>query len=94
MIPTKEQVTMEIAKLKEMKPHVRHFSAFNDDNHEAIDAQIQVLEEDMDDDGIDENWPDDDQYSIRDAAQAARSWLDGESDTATLSEEWEGLVQN
>lgn len=42
--PTDKQIAAEIAALKNMKPNVRRQSAFGDDHHAAIDAQIDVLE--------------------------------------------------
>lgn len=45
---TEEQVTAEIAALQAIKPKVRQFTAFHDDNHAGIDAQIQVLTDRMD----------------------------------------------
>lgn len=41
--PAQEEVNAEIAALLALKPRVRHFSKFQDDNHAAIDAQVQVL---------------------------------------------------
>ena len=40
----KKQIDKEIAALKKMKPNVRRSSAFGDNHHAAIDAQIDVLE--------------------------------------------------
>ena len=51
---TKKAIDAEISKLKRMKPYVQQFSIFGDDNHEKIDAQIEVLREDLDQDDIDE----------------------------------------
>lgn len=41
--PTAKQIEAEVAALTEMKPHVRHYTAFNEDNHAAIEAQIETL---------------------------------------------------
>ncbi|HXQ38144.1 MAG TPA: hypothetical protein VN843_29335 [Anaerolineales bacterium] len=42
---TQEEINEEIKKLREMKPKVRRFTMFGDDNHEAVDAEIRALEE-------------------------------------------------
>lgn len=89
--PTDAQIKKEIKKLKEMKPKVRQFSAFGDDHHAAIEAQIQVLEEDMELEEIDEEFSGN--HHSRTNAEDARSWLDGEYEEETLSGEWESLVE-
>ncbi len=88
-LPTPEQIKKEIKTLTEMQPKVKRFSTFGDDNHAAIDAQIDVLKNDLDDDEIDEQYED----HARSNAHDARLWLDGEGEAETLSEGWEGLVQ-
>ena len=50
--PTPEQIKNEIKALEEMQPKVKRFSSFGDDNHEAIDAQLDVLKNDLTDDEI------------------------------------------
>ena len=40
---TEEQISAEIAALVALKPKVRQRTAFGDDNHAAIDAQLAVL---------------------------------------------------
>ncbi len=87
--PTDVQIKKEIETLKAMKPKVRRHSAFGDDHHEAIDAQIRVLEERMELMDIDENF----EGEVHSNAQDARSWLDGEYDEPTLSGEWQSLVK-
>jgi hypothetical protein len=50
MPQTSEAIQAEIAKLKEMKPKVLQYTVFDDDNHEAIEAQIEALEGRWDED--------------------------------------------
>lgn len=50
--PTPKAIAAEIAKLKALKPKVKRYTFFGDDNHAAINAQIEVLEKGMDDDAI------------------------------------------
>ena len=88
-IPTDAQIKKEIETLKAMKPKVRRYSMFNDDHHAAIDAQIEVLENDLDLEAIDEQF----EGEVHTNAQDARSWLDGEHEEPTLSGEWQGLVK-
>ncbi len=78
---SKEEIQKEIETLREMKPKVRQFSAFSDDHHAAIDAQIEVLEEDLDDDDVYERFEEDAQ-NILDEAIHALEWMNGENDEA------------
>lgn len=88
---TKEQITKEIEALKTVRPNVRPTSMFGDDNLGSVDAQIAVLEDDMDDSDIYDNY---DRVSsseyILDAAICARQWIDDEedSDCEGLACEW------
>lgn len=92
---TQKQVAEEIEKLKTMKPTVRRTSVFGDDHHDAIDFQIEVLKNRMEDgdiydaedvEGIEEN--------VRDAGLEAAHWLDGEDlmDGPAPSDQWKSLV--
>lgn len=100
--PTGTQISEEIKKLETMKPKVLRCSAFGEDHHEAIDAQIEVLETDYDEDTIydksaeegdedaEDKWPE----NVRDAALEARRWLDGEAEgDKSPSDNWQPLVQ-
>jgi hypothetical protein len=91
---TPDEVKAEIAKLREMKPTVRHHTAFGGDNWAAIDAQIKVLEEGMDADKIWDEWPDDERdMHERDSALEALAWKDGEeTEDETPSAGWQSLV--
>lgn len=100
--PTAKAIAAEVAKLKAMKPKVRRYSAFGDDNHVAIEAQIEVLEKNLTDTMIDSRsvFEDEDDYeesdkwktNTRDAACEARKWLDGKSEDGKPSQGWENLV--
>ena len=88
---TQEQIKKEIEALKTVQPNVRPITFFGDDNFAAIDAQIQVLEEDMDEDDIWDEWPEEeqDQY-VRDSARHAVDWVNDEEDpdSGGLAEGW------
>ena len=78
---TKEQIKKEIEALKTVRPNVRPTSIFGDDNLGGVDAQIMVLEDDMDDNQIYDRY--DHAHSseyILDAALGARGWMDDEED--------------
>lgn len=77
MKPTREQIGAEITALKEIKPTVRRFNFFDDDNHRAIEVQISVLENNYSSNLIYGNWRDND--FLVNAALEARDWLDGNS---------------
>lgn len=91
---TKEQIAAEIAKLTEMKPSVRRGSAFGDDHHAAIDAQIDVLTDWMDEDAIYDAWGDEDAdefaQNVLDAALEAYNWMYS-TNTEAPSEAWAEL---
>ncbi len=74
--PTPERVQQEIATLQEIKPRVRRRNFFGDDNHAAIDAQIAVLKNGLDEDAIDAQWSDN-EHTL-DSALEALAWRNGE----------------
>jgi len=87
---TKEEIEQQIAKLKELRPRVRPCSAFGDDNLAKLDAQVKVLEENMDSDDIFNEWPQEEgDMMIRMAADEACNWLVGESEYEDLADEEE-----
>ena len=88
MKPTPEQVQAEIKKLKEMKPKVRHHTAFGDDNHVAIEAQIRVMEQGLSSGQIYDRWMDD---NLIMSAMDALGWMEGS--VGSPSEDWSPLVQ-
>lgn len=99
MMKTKEEIKTMVEKLKELKPKVRQTSVFGDNHHDAIDAQIRVLEEHMSDDGIerefavieeDENG--DETYGVAqnvyDAADMIFQWRDGRKTDEEILTDW------
>jgi len=94
----RDVVMAEIDKLNEMKPRVRHYSQFNDDNWQAIDAQLEVLREDLSMEEIDERWGDyEDAFggALYDAAVFAYGWKGGfllPDDDAPPSDDWQILL--
>lgn len=88
---TKEQIKKEIEALKTVRPNVRPRSMFGDDNLAALDAQIAVLLDNMNDDDIYDVY---DRTSsseyILESAIAARQWVNDEedSDSGGLAEGW------
>lgn len=93
---TREEVEAEIAKLRGMKERVRRFSAFGDDNWAAIDAQVAVLDRNMNEANIYAKWSGDDDEDdgsnpIIDSALDARAWRDGEYEEP-CSSGWEPLM--
>ncbi len=89
-----KQIKEEIAKLEEMKPNVRRSSSFGDDHHEAIDAQVEVLKEQLDNDEIYDRFEDGPQ-NVLDAALEAMGWMDGGSygEGERPSKNWAELVR-
>jgi len=78
---TAQEIHAEVDALRKMKPDVRHFTAFGDDNWAAIDRQIEAL--------VGE-WTDDNAYDALDegdisehefqAASEAIAWVNGDYD--------------
>lgn len=99
--PTAKEIAAEIAKLREMKPTVLRASMFGDNHHDAIDAQVEVLEQRMSEDEVFDKYPfgdegegeDDVAENVHNAARDAALWLAGESDDGNPSKNWESLVR-
>jgi hypothetical protein len=51
---TDKEIKAEIEKLKAIKPKVRRYTVFGDNHWAAIDAQIEVLANRIDQDGADD----------------------------------------
>lgn len=91
--PTAEQIVIEVETLKRIKPFVRHFTQFHDDNWSSIDAQVWVLEERATQDDVYNQYPEDEDENERGAALEAAAWLTGErDDDAALHDDWMSLV--
>jgi hypothetical protein len=88
--PTPKQVQAEIEKLEEIKPRVRRYSMFGDDHHASIEAQIDVLRKNLDNDAIYDSF--DGKESILDNAIQAQQWRDGESEEGAPSVGWAELA--
>lgn len=87
---TQEEVKKQIAVLIKIKPKVPQYSAFGDDHWAAIDAQIKVLEEDMDNSDIENEFELEEGVALNivTAALDARQWIDGESEEDDLAEDY------
>jgi len=88
---SQKAVEKEIKALKEMKPFVRQFTAFGDNNHDKIDGQIKALEEMGDEEEADDEWVDEADNEIRMNACDAIRWKNGEDDGAQPSRNWASL---
>lgn len=89
----KEVIQKEIDGLREIKPKVRHYSAFGDDNWKQIEAQIETLERGYDEDDIYNRYENPD---VLNSALQAYQWANDmpieDSDTDNLVESWGVLV--
>lgn len=86
------EIAAEIAKLKALKsrvPDAHHF--FGERLHDSIAAQIRVLEDDMDAATIDKAWLTEADDELRNAANDAAEWRDGNLEDAP-SAEWEEIA--
>lgn len=86
---TQEEIDAEVVKLKAIKPCIRRYSSFNDDHYLSIDAQIEVLEQHLNDDEINDRFENSD---VNSAAYQAFQWRNGEPiDDGSPSAGWESL---
>jgi len=78
---SKEEIKNEIKSLQAIRPDVRPRSMFGDDNLAALDAQIEVLEHDLDNEDIYDRYDhaDSSEY-VLDSALHARQWINDEED--------------
>lgn len=96
---TAVEIDAEIAALTAMKPSVRQFSAFGDDHHQAIDAQIETLTHRMDTNAVHDAYGDEamgDDFSENEltAAISASDWMHGlAEDDEPLTADWQTLVK-
>ncbi len=91
----------EIDALKALKPKVRQRNTFGDDHHAAIDAQITVLDERLDNDALHDRFePSGDSDinadegradNVLDAAMQAYRWMI-EDDNDAPSSEWQTMA--
>jgi Fe-S-cluster formation regulator IscX/YfhJ len=86
-----DEVDAELARLNDLQMRVRQFSAFGDDNRRAIGAQIEVLEDWLDEDDVDTRFADE-ADNVRDAAYEAAAWLSGTTEPGGMSEGWAELT--
>ena|ERR1035437_8595417 len=97
MKPTEEQIAAEILWLETHKSRIPRETAFGDDNHAAIDAQIAALRERMTEDEIldggaagGKDWDNREMENARDAAL----WMEGEEDRQPSGpDNWGSLVK-
>lgn len=85
---TEEEIKKEIKALKAVRPKVRPHSMFGDDNLAALDAQVDVLENDLDNDDIHDKYDHvgSSEY-VFESALHARDWVD-ENETESLAGGW------
>ena len=93
---TQDEINTEIELLKAIKPKVRRFTAFGDDNWKSIDAQIITLERKFDEDAIYDRY--DDPNTLNDAL-LAHNWMRGlpiedfDGEIVHVADTWKDLVR-
>lgn len=86
---TQKEIDEQVKKLKAIRPKVKPTNYFGESNLDKLDAQIKVLEKDMDSDEIWDEWPKGEaDMEIRMSADEAVNWRDGESDENDLAKDW------
>lgn len=86
---TQEEKNQVIEALKAQKKNLPEYSMFGTPNHQRADAQIQVIDQNMDDEEITEEWGEeyDDDGTPNDIAVGAMeiyNWLEGELETEDI----------
>lgn len=82
------EIADEIKRLEELKPKVRHFTAFNDDNHKAIEAQILVLQKRFMEKQVWDKYEDEKYNQLLDSALQACRWMRDVGEVEAPSEDW------
>lgn len=91
--PTTKQIAHEIGKLEAILPLVPQLTAFKEDNHAAIRAQVVVLRTNASEQQILNAYEDcAGLRHQREAALDARRWLDGTGDTPSLADDWQSAT--
>lgn len=91
-VRTKDEIEAQAYELEAMKPTVRQYSHFGDDNWARIEAQIAVLRENLSEREIEDRYLD---GGVYDEAMLARAWMNGEDPEGTgedLVASWKPLV--
>ena len=74
---TQEQIDEQIKLLKEARDKIVPSSVFGTNNIELLDAQVRVLERNMDRDDIWDHWDrDEENTDVRSSAEEAIIWRD------------------
>lgn len=97
-VPTHEQIAEEVTRLRAVQPRVPKYSAFGDNNHDAIDAQIKVLEDRMSHDDVHLCFGEGSlEYTenVLECALMAHDWMAGElaSDESSPAAGWEAIAK-
>ena len=95
--PTPEQIAAEVEHLRDVQRRVPPHSAFGDNNREAIDAQIKVLEDRMSHDDVHLCFgapSESSEYALESALQA-HDWMTGEQagDETSPAAGWEVIAK-
>ncbi len=83
------EIDSELLTIRNLYQTVPERSAFGDDNHAAIRAQIQVLQRRFTEDEVQDRYEEEGDYVLA-AAMTAQSWLNLFEDS--LSSDWKCLV--
>lgn len=101
-VRTTQEIESEVATLRDLRAKVRKFTSFGDDNHAAIDAQIEVLSDRMSLDQVydkygEEAFIDEDEFDqhLFDCTLLACDWMHGlrSADESSPGESWLELVR-
>jgi hypothetical protein len=87
---TREEIQKEVADLLEIKPQVRRTTFFGDSNWAAIDTQVSVLQDGLNEDYIYNAYGQDEH--LLNAALEAYGWVIEDGEIDSLVDEWRTLI--
>jgi hypothetical protein len=94
LMRTQKEIDEQVTWLKTNKNKIGQFNVFDEDNHAEIDAEIEVLEEHLDEDDCQEKVDNGDWTEGQmEAARDALNWRDEGDDDAKPSESWGHLAK-
>lgn len=87
---TPTEIAQEIHDLQTLRPRVRRYSMFGDDNWARIDAQVRTLQHGWTEDDLYDTWGMESE-GLLNAGLDAIQWRQGEAEEG-LAESWQELV--
>jgi len=82
------EIESQIKRLIAIRNKIKPFNIFGDSNLDKLDAQIRVLEENLDSEEVWDIWSSEEDEEVRISAEEAVRWQNDESDIEDLAADW------